>query len=87
MSRIRRALIATVWIVSLIAVAAFARAQTGPTPLPLPSPLVLTGTDIGFRVTGIAGDRPVGYVVIRVKGEWVVPKIGEGDGVIRPDPR
>jgi len=36
---------------------------------PVP-PVVLSGADIGFRMTGRRGDAPVGELVVRVDGEW-----------------
>lgn len=34
------------------------------------SPVVLSGADIGFRMTGRKGDTPVGRLVVRVNGDW-----------------
>lgn len=34
-------------------------------------PVVLSGTDIGFRMVGRQGDRAVGVLVVRVNGRWV----------------
>jgi hypothetical protein len=34
-------------------------------------PVVLTGTDIGFRMEGRRGNTPMGKFVVRVGGEWV----------------
>ena len=42
---------------------------------PVP-PRVMTGEDVGFRVEGLRGDRPVGKIVVRVNGEWVEAEIG-----------
>jgi hypothetical protein len=39
-------------------------------------PVVLAGPDVGFRMTGVKGDTPVGQLVIRVKGEWKVVEFG-----------
>jgi hypothetical protein len=72
-----RLVVAVLWVVSLVSVAALARAQNPPLPspwmTPLPSPIVLSGNDVGFRVEGRNGNRPVGVLVIRMNGEWVVP--------------
>ena len=35
------------------------------------TPLVLSGSDIGFRMVGRQGDKIVGQIVVRVNGEWV----------------
>ena len=34
------------------------------------TPVVLSGADIGFRMTARRGDTPVGELVVRVDGEW-----------------
>jgi hypothetical protein len=80
--RIRLALVAAVWIASLVAVGTLVRAQTRTTPIP--SPVVLSGADIGFRVTGMTGNTPTGNVVIRINGQWIVPKFGGGDALLAP---
>ncbi len=33
-------------------------------------PVVLSGADVGFRMTGRKGDTPVGELVVRVDGKW-----------------
>ena len=82
--RIRLTLVAAVWIASLMAVATLARAQTQTTPIP--SPVVLSGADIGFRVIGMTGNTPTGNVVIRINGQWIVPKLG-GGAILAPEPK
>jgi hypothetical protein len=57
-------------IVSLVIVAALARAQT-----PAPrgsSPTIISGSDLGFRIAGQRGDRVTGTLMVRINGEWVV---------------
>jgi hypothetical protein len=34
------------------------------------APTVLSGADIGFRMTAKKGDTPVGQLVVRVDGQW-----------------
>lgn len=42
-----------------------------------PSPVVIAGPDVGFRVTGMRGETPVGQLVVRNKnGEWKVVEFG-----------
>ena len=42
-------------------------------------PRVLSGSDLGFRVEGIAKDgAPIGAIVVRVDGKWVVPQFQSG---------
>ena len=42
-------------------------------------PRVLSGSDLGFRVDGIAKDgAPIGAIVVRVDGKWVSPQFQSG---------
>ena len=42
-------------------------------------PRVLSGSDLGFRVEGIAKDgAPIGAIVVRVDGKWVAPQFQSG---------
>ena len=71
------------WLASLVVVAVLAsalmRAQTTPEELKrraqeqLPGSRVISGNDIGFRMEGTnqAGE-PVGKLVVRIDGQWVV---------------
>jgi hypothetical protein len=72
-----RLAVALVWIASLVAFAQFAKAQT-PMMNRLPSPIIVSGSDIGFRVEGHMGNIPAGTLVIRVNGQWVVPTSPNG---------
>ena len=57
------------WVASLAAVGALARAQA-----PAPNgklPTVLAGNDVGFRVDRYNGNTPVGTLVVRMDGQWV----------------
>ncbi|MCX6553093.1 MAG: hypothetical protein NTY02_19180 [Acidobacteria bacterium] len=40
------------------------------TPRPV-TPVVISGTDIGFRVVARSGEKAVGQLVVRVDGQWV----------------
>jgi hypothetical protein len=60
-----------IWVASLVAVAALAKAQVRMNPLP--SPVVLSGSDVGYRVEGRIGTTPAGTLVIRLNGKWVAP--------------
>jgi hypothetical protein len=62
------------WIISLLAVAGLARAQSYEL-IPDPKQRILFGQDIGFRVEGSLGGAPAGTLVIRVDGKWVEPKL------------
>jgi hypothetical protein len=58
------------WIVSLIIVAAIARAQTPPQRGATPT--IISGSDLGFRVDRQRADRVYGTLLVRINGEWVV---------------
>ena len=80
-----RALVVLVvlWLTSLFAVGTLARAQLYGFE-PLPEPIVLSGSDIAYRVEGWLGHEPAGRLVIRVNGQWVVPQPTPGTLVPRP---
>jgi hypothetical protein len=67
-----------VFVVLLLGLATWSRAQPAIAPRPLVPPVVLSGPDVGFRMTGAKGDTPVGQLVVRVKGEWKVVEFGSG---------
>ena len=42
-------------------------------------PRVLSGSDLGFRVDGIARDgSPIGAIVVRIDRKWVSPQFQSG---------
>jgi hypothetical protein len=45
--------------------------------LTLAQSTVLSGADVGFRITHWDGDVPVGQVVMRINGAWLAPEIGK----------
>ena len=59
------------FLVVLLGLATWSRAQTAVAPNPVP-PVVLAGPDIGFRMTGVKRGTPVGQLVVRINGEWKV---------------
>jgi hypothetical protein len=59
-----------VWIVSLIAVAAWGRAQTPPEQK-LPTPIMISGNDLAYRLDGLRGTTPQGRLLMRIDGRWV----------------
>ncbi len=65
-------------LLSLLVVAVLASVLTAQ--VTRTEPQVLSGSDIGFRIegTGRSGE-PVGTLVIRVNGQWIVP----GSSVVR----
>ena len=68
-----RARIALVVLAVLIAVGVWASAQVRQ---PVDPPIVLSGSDLGFRVSAREGNTPVGTLVVRVNGQWVEVLIG-----------
>jgi hypothetical protein len=41
---------------------------------PVEPPVILSGNDVGFRIIGHDGTRPVGALVVRIDGRWVPVK-------------
>jgi hypothetical protein len=71
----RRFAIALLWLMSLLLVAAVARAQRPPRSNPS-EPEVIAGADVGFRVDRYNGSTPVGELVVRRDGKWVAVEFG-----------
>jgi hypothetical protein len=67
-----RAVLVVLWVVSLIAAATFARAQAFQFER-LPQPVIISGSDIAYRVEGRIGANPAGRLLIRINGQWVEP--------------
>jgi|RhiMethySRZTD1v2_1073278.scaffolds.fasta_scaffold2596944_1 hypothetical protein len=67
--------VAIVWALSLIVVAAVVASAQARAYTPLPEPRFFTGADVGFRVEGMHGDTPTGTVVIRINDKWVEAKV------------
>jgi hypothetical protein len=45
--------------------------------VPVDPPVVLSGSDVGFRIAAKKGDTPVGTLVVRVNGQWVAVQVGD----------
>ena len=41
-------------------------------------PVVLSGSEIGFRMVARSGDKAVGQLVVRVDGQWVEAEFAGG---------
>ena len=65
----RRLVMTTLLAVSVLAGSAYAYSQVSVTPVPV-APVVLSGNDLGFRMTATKRGTPVGQLVVRVDGEW-----------------
>jgi len=76
-----RARVAFVVIAVLMAIGGWASAQVLQQQSVDP-PIVLSGSDVGFRITSVQGDTPVGTLVVRVNGKWVTVRLG-GEGTLR----
>jgi len=47
-------------------------------------PNVISGSDLGFRIEGYRGGKPVGTLVVRVKGEWREAQFSVRPQVVTP---
>lgn len=73
---LKQALIATAWVVSLLATNSWTNAQTQRWTL-LSEPVVVAGDDVGFRIEWMNGRTPTGKIVVRLGGQWVEARVGE----------
>lgn len=64
-----RARIVAVTVFLLALVGGWVSAQI--MPQPLDNPVVLSGSDVGFRVEARRGTKAVGHIVVRVDGRWI----------------
>jgi len=62
-----------VWALSLVIVAAIARAQS-----PAQRGTIISGSDLGFRVERQQSNRVMGTFVVRINGEWIVAEPAPG---------
>ena len=65
----RRLVMITLLAVAAMAGSAVAYSQVSVRPVPV-EPVILSGSDLGFRMTARKRDTPVGQLVVRVDGEW-----------------
>jgi len=70
MLQMKRLAILTLWLLSLLVVAASARVYGRQTP-----PQIVSAGDVGFRIDTVKGNTPVGSLVIRVGNDWVTPEL------------
>jgi hypothetical protein len=68
-SHVRRLMLIVLLVLASVAFSAFASSQVSVAPTPV-TPVVLSGADLGFRMTGHKRGTPVGQLVVRVNGEW-----------------
>lgn len=64
-----------VLVVGLLASAKAHEQSVAPRSLP---PVVLSGADVGFRMTARRGDTPIGELVVRVDGAWQKVEFASG---------
>jgi hypothetical protein len=50
--------------------AVVAHSQAAIQPVPVAPPVILSGPDVGFRMTARKGATPVGQLIVKVDGEW-----------------
>ena len=68
MKLVRRSVLVAFIVIVGFGIGAWASQSVAPQPV---NPVVLSGADIGFRMTGRGkGDTPVGELVVRVDGQW-----------------
>jgi hypothetical protein len=70
MSLCKRIGLVLIWVVSLVGVAVWARAQAQ-AQRPTQPATIISGNDLGFRVEGRNGSTPTGRLVVRMNGQWV----------------
>ena len=56
--------------------------ETGLKAMDLVAPMVISGSDLGFRIESKEGNVPVGKLVVRINGVWVDAQVGPS-GVLR----
>jgi hypothetical protein len=79
MSLRKRIVLAVVWIASLLATGLWAHAQSRIPAVPPPTPpVIISGSDVGFRIERQSGNVVVGTWVVRINGQWVVPESSVG---------
>ena len=66
---LKRALVGIGLVTCALAGAAWGRAQA--VAVQPVGRIVVSGSDVGFRIEGRKGDTPVGRLVVRQNGEWV----------------
>lgn len=62
-----RIIVAMVVVMALVA--GWVSAQVATTPVD--PPIVLSGSDVGFRIEGRRGSVAVGKLIVRIDGRWV----------------
>lgn len=66
----RRFLWIAMWVASIVATAAYVRAQRTLPANPVNFPMMVTGNDVAFRITGYGTDTAQGRLLVRVNGVW-----------------
>jgi uncharacterized membrane protein len=66
-----RIMLIVVWVLSLILVGALAHAQSSAQRGNTQPPIIISGSDLGFRVARQQGNRVAGTLVVRINGEWL----------------
>ena len=69
-----RTRISLIIVAVVAAVGVWVSAQVMPSPVD--PPIVVSGSDVGFRISGRKGSTPVGTIVVKVNGQWVDAQLG-----------
>jgi hypothetical protein len=72
----KRIVLAVIWAASLVAVGAWVQAETLQNPST--NPVIVSGSDLGFRIEGRRGNTPIGTLVVRINGQWVPAESAAG---------
>jgi hypothetical protein len=78
-----RLVLALAWVASLVVVATLASGQAYSFD-PLPAPMMLSGSDVGYRVEGWRGGVPAGRLMVRINGTWLEAEPAPMPGGLRP---
>jgi len=73
----RWVLIATLWLLSVVAAGTFGYAQVR-----VGEPNIISGPDFGFALEGLKNGVAYGQIMIRVNGQWVPAGMNSKGGVV-----
>ena len=65
--------VAAVWVSAQVT---RSPSETGLRPMDLVAPMVISGSDLGFRIESNTDNVPVGKLVVRINGRWVDAQVG-----------
>jgi|GEM_PF-3637927 len=74
-SRYKRIGLIAIWIASLVFAGVWGHAQVVPKAPAVP--MIISGSDLGFRVEGRKGQTVTGTFVVRIDGQWLPTSAAE----------